>query len=188
MRLINLVVLALLGATPVFAQQPTTTDLLERGSVISPVLTIDSDRAYAESAFGMRVAAEVAEEGLKLDAENKRIQAELEAEEQELTDLRTTLIADEFRLLADAFDAKVQTTRAERTSKARMLNTQFSKQQEVFLNAAGPVLEQLMLEAGAAVILERRSVYVSLNVIDITDEAIALLDETLGSGLAPTQP
>ena len=45
-----------------------------------------------------------------------------------------------------------------------------------------------MREAGAAVILERRSVFVSLNAIDITADAIALLDETLGSGATPKQP
>ena len=36
--------------------------------------------------------------------------------------------------------------------------------------------------AVAAVILERRSVFVSASAIEITDDAIALLDETLGSG------
>lgn len=188
MRMIKLLVLALLGATPTLAQQQSTSDVLERGSVISPILTIDSERAYVESVFGIRVAAEIASKGEKLDAENKTIQAELEAEEQELTDLRASFPADEFRKLADAFDEKVQKTRAARTTKARELNSQFAKQQEVFLNAAGPVLERLMREAGATVILERRSVYVSLNAIDITDDAISLLDETLGSGVAPTQP
>jgi Skp family chaperone for outer membrane proteins len=52
----------------------------------------------------------------------------------------------------------------------------------VFLAAAGPVLEQMMREAGAAVILERRSVFVSANAIDITDEAIERLDASVGSG------
>ena len=39
-----------------------------------------------------------------------------------------------------------------------------------------------MREAGAAVILERRSVFASASVIEITDEAITLLDSTLGTG------
>ena len=88
----------------------------------------------------------------------------------------------------DLLDEKVQQTRAARTAKARALNLQLTKQQDVFLKAAGPVLERLMREAGAAVILERRSVYISLNAIDITGDAISLLDETLGSGEAPSEP
>lgn len=181
-------VLALFGAAPVFAQQSGTGNVLERGSVISAILTIDSERAFRDSIFGKSVAAQVAIELAALEAENTGIQIELEAEEQKLTDLRATLDPEEFRLLADAFDAKVQETRASRARIARELNARFNEQQEVFLQAAEPVLERIMREAGAAVILERRSVYVSVTAIDITDEAISLLDETLGSGTPPKQP
>ena len=61
-------------------------------------------------------------EGAELATENRRIEADLEAEEQELTELRNTLPAGEFRLLADAFDAKVQETRAAQAAKGRALN------------------------------------------------------------------
>ena len=56
------------------------------------------------------------------------------------------------------------------------------QEREVFLNAASPVLEELMRDTGAAVILERRSVFVSANAIDITNQAIARLNASLGSG------
>jgi histone H3/H4 len=46
-------------------------------------------------------------------------------------------------------------------------------------------MERLMRQAGAAVILERRSVFVSANAIDITQQAISLLNETVGSGTGP---
>ena len=51
-----------------------------------------------------------------------------------------------------------------------------------FLTAAAPVLEQIMREAGAAVILEQRSVFVSANAIDITKKAIERIDAQLGDG------
>ena len=96
--------------------------------------------------------------------------------------MRETMIAEDFRALADAFDQKVQQTRAAQSAKGRALNSLLDEEREIFLNAAAPVLERLMREADAAVILERRSVFVSATAIEITDEAIALLDETLGSG------
>ena len=40
-----------------------------------------------------------------------------------------------------------------------------------------------MRNSDAAVILERRRVFVSSSVIEVTDEAIALLDEAIGTGL-----
>jgi len=89
----------------------------------------------------------------------------------------------QFRLLADAFDEKVQRTRAEQAAKNRALSEALDLERERFLSAAAPVLEQLMRNSDAAVILERRRVFVSSSVIEVTDEAIALLDEAIGTGL-----
>ena len=170
---------ALVSAAPVFAQQ---TGPGVRGSIISPILTIDSERLFLESAFGKRVAAEIEAMGAELTAENRQIEADLEAEERELTEMRATMEPEVFRELADAFDAKVQQTRVAQSAKGRALNDLLDEEREVFLTAAAPVLEQLMRQSDAAVILERRSVFVSASAIEITDDAIALLDETLGSG------
>lgn len=168
-------------AVPAVAQQAAPQATV-RGSVLSPVLTIDSERLFLESAFGRRVAAEIEQRGSELAAENRRIEEDLEAEEQELTALRPTMEADAFRALADAFDQNVQRIRQEQAGKGRALNSLLDQEREVFMGAAAPVLERLMREAGAAVILERRSVFVSNSAIEITDDAISLLDETLGSG------
>lgn len=177
----GLVALALSVVAPAtVAQQPGGG--LGLGTVVSPVLTIDSERLFRDSAFGQRVAAEIEAKGTELAAENRQIEADLEAEERELTDKRATMDPEAFRELADAFDEKVQQTRAAQTAKGRALNTLLDQEREVFLNAAAPVLERLMREAEAAVILERRSVFVSASAIEITDDAIALLDATLGSG------
>lgn len=164
------------------AQQTSTGQSFGRGTVISPVLTIDSERMFLESAFGRRVAAEIEALSAELASENRGIEADLEAEERELTEVRATMDPEEFRALADAFDQKVQQTRLAQAAKGRALNAQLDEEREVFLNAAAPVLEQLMREADAAVILERRSVFVSASAIEITDNAIALLNETLGDG------
>jgi len=166
-----------LAAVPVFAQQQS-----ERRVVKSPILTIDSDRVFNESAFGLRVADDVETQSAEISAENRLIEADLKAEERKLTDQRSKLSPDAFSGLADAFDEKVQKTRAAQAAKGRALNELVEKERQVFLAAAGPVLEQMMREAGAAVILERRSVFVSANAIDITDEAIERLDASVGSG------
>ncbi len=175
-------ILAGLISGPALAQQTSPVEAPARSNVISAVLTIDSERLFLESAFGRRVAEDVEAQGNELAAENRRIEADLESEEQELTTLRATMDADAFRALANEFDEKVQRTRSAQAEKGRALNQRLDQEREVFLTAAAPVLERLMRDAGAAVILERRSVFVSASAIEITDDAIALLDETLGSG------
>ncbi|MGJ8626587.1 MAG: OmpH family outer membrane protein [Sulfitobacter sp.] len=186
-RAFVILVVALMGAAPLLAQDQSTRTPA-RGTVISPILTIDSDRVFQESAFGLRVAQEIEVEGAKLAAENDLIAAELEAEEKDLTQKRPNLSADEFRALADAFDKKVQQTRQEQAAKGRAFNELLESEREVFLKAAAPVLERLMRDAGAAVILDRRTVFVSASAVEITDDAIALLNETLGAGDEPTKP
>ena len=182
--------MALIGAIPAFAQETTVPRVgaLERGTVISPILTIDSDRVFQESAFGQRVAKEIEIEGAKLATENTQVAADLEAEEKKLTAQRADMSPEDFRVLADAFDQKVQETRQAQAAKGRALNELLDKEREVFLTAAAPVMERLMRDAGAAVILDRRTVFVSASAVEITDDAIALLNETIGSGADSAKP
>lgn len=147
--------------------------------VESPILTIDSDRLFGDSKYGQQTIRQIEALGAALAEENTRIQQELEEEEQRLTDLRPTISPEEFRELADAFDAKVQETRRRQDAKSRELNASLENRRVVFLNYALPVLEQLMRETGAAVVLEQRSVFISSNLIDITQVAIQRLDLVL---------
>lgn len=182
-RLLALALALLTGATvPVVAQQsgPFTP-----GVVRSPILVIDFERVFDESAFGRRVNEDIEREGRAIAAENRKIEAELTDEERELTDLRPTLAPDEFRALANAFDEKVQRLRAEQDAKARALGTRTEDERRRFLSAVQPVIEELLREAGAAIILERRSVFVAVDAIDVTDRAIALIDAEIGAGTTP---
>lgn len=155
------------------------------GAVRSPILVIDFERVFGESAFGRRVNADIEREGRAIAAENRKIEAELIDEERELTDLRATLAPAKFRSLADAFDAKVQRLRAEQDAKARALGTRTEDERRRFLTAVQPVIEGLLREAGAALILERRSVFVAVDAIDVTDRAITLIDTEIGAGATP---
>ncbi len=152
------------------------------GLAQSPILTIESNRLFTESAFGRRVAREVEADSAVLSAENRRIEAELIEEERELTRRRPEMEADTFRVLADAFDVKVQSIRHDQDEKARALNQKQEASRVMFFNTARPILENLMREAGAAVILERSTVFLSANISDVTDLAIARIDGALGDG------
>jgi Skp family chaperone for outer membrane proteins len=173
--------IALACFAPVVSAQSTSGQISE-----SAILTIDSDRLFENSAFGRQIIREIEVLGAELSAENRQIESELEREERELTELRPTISPEEFRTLADAFDAKVQETRRTQDNKSRELTAKLEERRVTFLNAAAPVLEQLMREAGASVILERRSVFISANAVDVTQIAIERLDAILdGETLTP---
>ena len=177
----------LFGGGPGVAQQTQDLSLgeLAPGSVISAVLVVDTDRLWQRSAFGRRAKAEHEQRLSELEAENLAANETLAAEEQTLTTQRAETEAEEFRQLADNFDQKVQQTRTTQLEKNRSLLNRFEQEQEAFFRAATPVFEQIMLDSGAAVILERRSVLFGDPRVDITDQAIALLDEIIGTGATP---
>lgn len=164
---------------------PVVAQVLDQGTVALPrsvILTLETDRMFEESDFGIRVAAEIEEEGIELAAENRKIEAELIAEESQLTDLRASTDAAAFTKLAEAFDEKVQTLRQQQNAKARALGTKSEETRQTFLNAAQPILLQIMQDANAAIIIERRNTIISLDAVDITDVAIDRINDTLGDG------
>ena len=165
-------------------------DATRAGVVQSPILTLEVDRLYADSAYGRKVTAALEEQGADLAAENRRIESDLTEEERRLTEQRRSLPPAEFRALADDFDQKVQALRREQDAKARMLGDLSDNRRRQFLAEAEPVLAELMLEAGAAVILDKRQVLLAAEVIDITETAISRIDAEIGEGpdLLPETP
>lgn len=164
---------------------PLTT--FEPGRVQSPILTIDSDRLFLESAWGQRLIAQVQADTEAFNAENRQLEAALTEEERSLTERRPTMEVEDFRAEAEAFDTKVQAIRAAQDAKQRNLQQTLNQGREGFLNEATPILARLMLESGAAVIVDRRSVILSAGAIDITDAAIDAIDAAIGDGSALQQ-
>lgn len=174
-RLIGLV----FGAVWLFWFAPAFAQELTFGEVATPVLVVDSERIYAESKIGARITKSLEARLEDLVAENRRIEAELTTEEQDLTEKREQLAPDAFRELADGFDAKVQRIRAEQDTKQRELQRLRDEERQGFLDAVAPILSGIARERGALLILERRTVLLSAEGIDITDEAIARIDRAL---------
>lgn len=146
------------------------------------VRTLDQERLFAESAFGRRAAAVVAAASRELAASNQRILEELTAEERELTERRAHLDPEEFRRLADDFDARVEAIRREQEARARAISRMGEEEQQRFFAAAGPILVDLMREIGAVAILDSRAVILSSERIDFTELAIQRVDAVLGDG------
>lgn len=148
----------------------------------SPILTLDQDRMFAESAFGKRVQAEIDAASHALAAENRQIEAQLSEEEKSLTEKRATMAADAFRKLADEFDTRVEGIRRDQGAKARDIARLRDRERQRFFRAAVPVLGQIVRDAGAVAILNAQAIVLSFDSIDITDEAIRRIDTTLGDG------
>lgn len=145
----------------------------------SPVLTIDPDRFFAESAFGAAFEAQLRADSAALAAENAALVAELTAEERDLTDRRPDMPVEEFRAAAEAFDQRAQDIRRTQDAKEQALNARRDEALLQFLQSAQPILARVMQDRGAVVILDRRSAFLSLGAVDVTDAAIELYDQSV---------
>ncbi|MFM2355462.1 MAG: hypothetical protein RLZZ528_1198 [Pseudomonadota bacterium] len=157
-------------------------------AVQSAVLTLDQKRLFAESLWGKRVSASVTEDSRALQAENRTIEAALAAEEESLTARRASLDPAVFRQEADAFDEKVTGIRAAQEAKSREIAGRHENEEQAFLDAALPVIGEVLRARGAVVVIDRAMVFVSANSIDVTDELIQRIDATLGDGTAAPVP
>lgn len=188
-RLLSPALLALaFGVHPVVGQDspaPTPSAGPPVKAAALPVLTLDRERLFSGTRFGQAVIARFDSEAKALQAENRRIDAALEAEERSLTDRRATTPPEDFRALAADFDSRVEKLRAAQDAKSRDLTKQREAARQQFYDTALPVLGRLMSDLGAVAIIDRGALVISLERFDITDEAIARIDEVLGDGSQP---
>jgi Skp family chaperone for outer membrane proteins len=174
-----------LPAPPLAAQEaaPPAAELPQ-----GPVLTLDQERLFQQSLFGQALLARHQADLDALLAENRRIEAALEAEELDLTQRRPTLPAEEFQKLATAFDDKAEDIRAAQTNKDRVLAQRLEDERQRFFEAVAPILAALLQESGATAIIDKRAVILSFDRIDMTDAAVARIDRVLGDGSVDQPP
>jgi len=154
----------------------------DMGVVQSDILVIDPDRLFGETQLGQRLTEDYKVRRESLSARNRQLESELEAEEQALTDMRADKTPEEFKKLADEFDAKVQDIRRRSDQAVRNLELSRERAPLIFMRMVEPVLVDLMGEADGSVLLDKRSVLLSANVVDITDLAVPRIDRHIGKG------
>jgi hypothetical protein len=147
--------------------------------VPAPLLTLDQDRFFLQSDFGKAAIERERTATAALEQENKRIEADLIAEEQALTEERKTLPPKEFAAKAEAFDQKVERIRAEQDAKSRQLTEARRRDRKAFLQAARAGSGRASgAEEGHGDPGQEPGDRVAVSV-DVTDEAIAAVNLAL---------
>ncbi|MDG1407202.1 MAG: OmpH family outer membrane protein [Octadecabacter sp.] len=154
------------------------------------IVTVDVDGLFTQSQFGRRIGQLYTDGREALALENRRIAGALRDEELALTQQRPDMEPDVFLAEAEAFDDKAQGIRRAQDAKERDLEETLTNGRDQFLEAARPILGQLMVDRGAFAILDRRSVLLSLGSLDVTEAALERIDTAIGDGsqLIPVVP
>ena len=153
------------------------------------VLIVDRDRVLTESLPAQRLR-EV--ERSQREALSKRIEEtrlSLEAEEAEIARIRDQLTPEEFETRFRAFDQRAREARLEVQRANEALQAQMIAARGQLKQALTPILQAIVEERGASVLLNAQSVLMARDKVDVTLEAIERFSALeIEFQLAPTAP
>ena len=153
------------------------------GSEKSSLFTVDMGKLFRSSDFGKKIISTNNLERKELQNENEELEALLLSEEKELSEQRKILSSDEFRPKALAFDEKVSIIRTEQGKKEENLKNKARKEEAEFYKRIYPLLYELLLDRGGLILIDQRNVILWDSTVDITDEAILLINQVLGKSI-----
>lgn len=171
-----------LGAGAAAAQQPAAETGGRTGApsaaatAPTPVLVVDLDRALRESAAAVAQRAQEAVERRALREKLDGMKRALEAEEAEMVVLRDTLPKEAFDKRVTDFDQRVRAARRVAQEEAAALQARIAAAQTALRQAAQPLMEALMRERGAVLVIDRNTALAVAPEFDATDALIARLD------------
>ena len=148
----------------------------------SVLFTVDMSKLLRSSDFGKNIIAVNNAARQNLQNENNNLEEKLLIEEKELSELRKTISIDEFRPKALEFDKKVTIIRKGQREKEENLNKKVRKEETDFFKKIYPILYELLIERGGLVLIDQRNAVLWDNSVDLTDDAIAVINRVLGSG------
>ena len=153
------------------------------GFCSSVIFTVDITDLLKLTVPGKKLILENNKSRKLLQTENEALENKLLTEEKELSELRNTLSTDEFRAKAIQFDKRVTGIRKKQAKKEEDLNNQIRKEEANFLKAIYPLLYEILSERGGVILLDQRNVILWDSSVDITSEAIDVINRVLGAGI-----
>ena len=149
-------------------------------SETSGLFTVDMSKIFRSSDFGKDIISSNNKARQELQNENDELESRLLSEEKELSEQRKILSPDEFRPKALEFDKKVSIIRTEQGEKEVYLKNKARKEESEFYKRIYPLLYELLLARGGLVLIDQRNVILWDSSVDITDDAVKLINQVLG--------
>jgi len=146
------------------------------GAPTARILLVDMRRVIGESKVGQDIQRQVddlkKQATAELSGEDKALRAEQTQLEQQAAilapDVKNRKIA-EFKQKAGRFQEEAQ-------NKGALIKGGVEKAQQQVMAALGPILEGIMRERGATLLLDRSAVLIAPNAIDVTDVVMQRLN------------
>jgi len=163
--------LALSIATPVLADPPQAKIVVIDRAAIMQFSKVGQDIAKQMQAYATQAKNDLSAQGKALQAEGRNLQQQV-----------AILAPDVKQKRLDAFRAREEALQGAAQRKDEQLKTGFGQARAAMEQALGPILQQLVKERGANLVLDKQAVVFSTqNAFDVTAEVINRLNQKLPS-------
>ena len=167
---------AALFACLLLTSPPLAAQTAEDGDRRVPVLIVDMQRIKSETSAGRDMRSKTIEIRRRIQAGIAERSERLRAEEQRLAEERESLDPEDFRRQVISFEQQVFANREFSEQESRRLQGLLSTASTMLREQATAVLAEIMRERRAEVMLDSTQIVLSVDRLDITEEAIRMLD------------
>ena len=155
---------------PLYAQYPDTN-----------VGVVDLNYILSESDAAVDAAKQIEDIARQIEDEIKNTDQSLIDEQNELIESQQIMAPAAFDEKRKEYENKVQNYNVTRQEKLMSIDRIVSESRNEVLNALKPILEEISNDMGITVLLEKNSVLLNAENMDITEEALKALNKKLPS-------
>ena len=140
---------------------------------------IDLNFILAESKAAKNAAEQIEQIALDIEEEIKKTDQDLIDEQNELVESQQIMAPAVFDEKRKEYEKKIQNYNVTRQEKLMSIDLLVSQSRNDVLNALKPILEEISNEKGITILLEKNSVLLNAENMDITEQALKKLDKNL---------
>ena len=140
---------------------------------------IDINKILAEANAAVEAAEEIEKIAIEIENEIKSSDEEIIKEQNLLIESQSIMAPEAFEAKRIEYESKIQTYNSERQSKLMKIDELIAISRNDILNAIKPILEEISNEKGITIILEKTSIMLNAEKMDITNEVIKELNKSL---------
>ena len=140
---------------------------------------IDINKILAEANAAVEAAEEIEKIAIEIENEIKSSDEEIIKEQNLLIESQSIMAPEAFEAKRIEYESKIQTYNSERQSKLMKIDELIAISRNDILNAIKPILEEISNEKGITIILEKTSIMLNAEKMDITNEVLKKLNKSL---------
>ena len=140
---------------------------------------IDLNKILSDADAAIAAAEQIEKIAIEIESEIKVSDEEMIKEQNLLIESQSIMAPEAFESKRNEYEGKVQKYNNERQAKLIKIDELIAVSRNDILNAVKPILEEISNEKGITIVLEKASIMLNAEKMDITNEVLKKLNKSL---------